>query len=413
MLADDVLMAHVDHLTFHAYNSSVGAADSLIRSSLHPDRNFWLSEWSQIWTDGYLDNGGVVRDEWVFASRMTDDLIQMLQGGAAAALAFDAYDNVHEHCNCVTVSHWGLLALNQATGLYSPKKRYFTNAQLFRFLRGGWVRIGTGDNNPFLHVVAFVDTASNQLTVVGHNLAASSVTVRGTLTGLPVMSGLHLYETSALVDVAQLPDVPVSLGTFSVDIPPETFFTLTTLVVGPTPTITSTPTRTSTPTGTPTPGATPTSTSTPLPTFTPGVTLTPTIVPAAQRLITFDGLLNPNRLLTGQYPSGVIDWGGGAWYLAGPYYRWTSNSISFSSAGPTSASFGFVSPRRLLQLDAYNGGTTSSVVSLSCAGQPTVSATLAPDQISTIVTGWSATCTNVNVGSTNGWYVNFDRLSIQ
>jgi hypothetical protein len=130
-------------------------------------------------------------------------------------------------------------------------------------------------------------------------------------------------------------------------------------------------------------------------------------------LITFDGLLNPNRLLTGQYPSGVIDWGGGAWYLAGPYYRWTSNSISFSSAGPTSASFGFVSPRRLLQLDAYNGGTTSSVVSLSCAGQPTVSATLAPDQISTIVTGWSATCTNVNVGSTNGWYVNFDRLSIQ
>jgi hypothetical protein len=92
--------------------------------------------------------------------------------------------------------------------------------------------------------------------------------------------------------------------------------------------------------------------------------------PAPTQTITFDDLSNPNRPLTGQYPNGVIDWGGGAWYLSGPWGRFTTNSVSFNGATLQAASFSFISPRRLVQLDAYNGGTGPSTITLSCVTTP-------------------------------------------
>src|SRR5206468_1778395 len=103
------------------------------------------------------------------------------------------------------------------------------------------------------------------------------------------------------------------------------------------------------------------------------------------------------------YPSGVIDWGANAWYLSAPWGRFTTNSISFNGDGPTSASFTFVAPRRLVRIDAYNGGTGTSMVNISCSGQPTVAASLAPGQFLSMVTGWTGTCTTVTVSSSNGW----------
>jgi hypothetical protein len=106
----------------------------------------------------------------------------------------------------------------------------------------------------------------------------------------------------------------------------------------------------------------------------------------------------------------VIDWGSKQWYLSGPYGRFTTNSVGFNGAGPTSAAFTFLSPRRLLQVDAYNGGSTATTVTLSCAGQPTKTQSVAAGQRATISTGWTGTCTTVTVGSTNGWDTNFDNL---
>jgi hypothetical protein len=146
----------------------------------------------------------------------------------------------------------------------------------------------------------------------------------------------------------------------------------------------------------------------------PMPTSTPTPPPQSQPLtVNFNNLSNPNRPLNGQYPTGVIDWGTNAWYLSGPFGAFTTNSIGFNGNGPTSASFNFVNPRQLLQVDAFNGGGGSSTITLSCAGQPTVSRTLAVHAQATITTGWSGTCTTVTVGSTNGWKTNFDNLVIQ
>jgi hypothetical protein len=166
-------------------------------------------------------------------------------------------------------------------------------------------------------------------------------------------------------------------------------------------------------TPTPTPTRTPTPTSTPAPTATPthASTATPTGTPAATT-VTFNDLTQLNRVLTGEYPTGIVDWGTNAWYLSAPWRQFTTNSIGFNGAGPTSASFRLVSPRRLVRVDAYNGGTTTSTITIACAGLPTVTTTVSANQLVTIATNWSGTCSSVTLGSTNGWNTNFDNLQL-
>jgi hypothetical protein len=131
--------------------------------------------------------------------------------------------------------------------------------------------------------------------------------------------------------------------------------------------------------------------------------------PSGSLSLNFGDLDHPGRTLTGEYPAATIDWGSSAWYLAGPYDQFGGNSISFVE-GPTSASFTFVSPRQLEQLDADNGGPDSATITLACDGQPTKSVDIDPHQTTTIQTGWSAPCTNVTITSTNGWFTNFTNL---
>ena len=137
------------------------------------------------------------------------------------------------------------------------------------------------------------------------------------------------------------------------------------------------------------------------------------LVQAPGSTITFDDLSNPNRPLNGQYPSGVADWGTNTWYLSGPFGAFRTNSVSLVASALTSGTVTFASPRRVVQVDTYNGGSNSSTVTLSCAGQPTVSITLATHAMVTIATGWSGGCSRVTIGSSNGWNTNFDNFVLQ
>ena len=184
----------------------------------------------------------------------------------------------------------------------------------------------------------------------------------------------------------------------------------------PTPTATPTPVPTSTPipTATPTivPTLTPTPTSTPTPTPSPTVTPTPSPTPGGI-LINFNALTPVDRNLNGQYPAGVINWGSNKWYISGPWGLFTTNSISFNNMS-TPKTFAFVTPKILVQLDAYNGGSSASTVSFSCTGNTTRTVSVPAGTImANIATGWAQSCTTVTVGSSNGWWTNFDNLVYQ
>ena len=135
-----------------------------------------------------------------------------------------------------------------------------------------------------------------------------------------------------------------------------------------------------------------------------------TVSNATLSVIDFNDLPSTGGSLNGQYPAGVVDWGTNAWWRSGPWGQFTTNSVSFTSSG-VSASFRFITPRRLVSLKAFNGGTTTSTVTLSCAGSPSRSTAVAPNQLVTITTAWSATCSVVTVGSSNGWDTNFDDIT--
>jgi subtilisin family serine protease len=162
-------------------------------------------------------------------------------------------------------------------------------------------------------------------------------------------------------------------------------------------------------------GGSPTPTSTPSPTLTPTTTPTASTTPtpiAGSQTVGFDDLTRPDRVLNSQYPNGLIDWGSNSWWLASPWGQFKTNSISFNGPSATSANFTFVTPQRVVQIDAFNGGIVSSTVSLSCAGQPTAQITLAANQMGTLITDWSGTCSVVSVVSSNGWDTNFDSLVV-
>lgn len=144
---------------------------------------------------------------------------------------------------------------------------------------------------------------------------------------------------------------------------------------------------------------------TPTPTATP--TPSPTPLPSGSQTITFND--RGAGSLTGEYPANTVTWSS-VWQVSAPFGGFTTNNISYNGAGPTSGTFSFVSPRRLSSIDATNGGSSTTTVSLACAGNTTKQQTLAPGQTMTISTGFTNTCTTVTIGSTNGWDTNFDNL---
>jgi hypothetical protein len=132
---------------------------------------------------------------------------------------------------------------------------------------------------------------------------------------------------------------------------------------------------------------------------------------AYESVITFNDLANPNRTLNGQYPSGVVNWGSNQWYLSAPWGGFSTNSVSFTSASAQSTPFTFVVPSLLSAVDVYNGGSGSTTITLSCAGNPTITQPVSAGQVMTITTNWTTQCATVTVGSTNGWSSNFDNFA--
>ncbi|MEX1254773.1 MAG: DUF4082 domain-containing protein [Dehalococcoidia bacterium] len=127
--------------------------------------------------------------------------------------------------------------------------------------------------------------------------------------------------------------------------------------------------------------------------------------------ITFDDLTLAPRPLDGVYPAAVADWGTGGWYLAGIYGEFDSNSVGFNGFGLTDGTISFTTPARVISIEAYNGGTSASTITISCAGNPGVATMLDPDELETIFTDWTVVCDAVTIESTNGWDTNFDNIA--
>ena len=117
---------------------------------------------------------------------------------------------------------------NAAVKTYTPRKNFYTMAQISKFIRPGAQRIGvSGSVSSLSPLLAFKHEGLGQITIVGINTSGSAATLSGALASLPAVPHLDLYYTSATANLANGGSVAVNNGTFSATIPADCVFTLT------------------------------------------------------------------------------------------------------------------------------------------------------------------------------------------
>jgi O-glycosyl hydrolase len=218
--SDSNVFSRTDHLTYHAYGVTASTGPS------YPQKNYWMTETAAGCSS--CDTAGTPpQGEWNFAKETTGLALDDLRAGFAAILIYDGYDSFYYHHD--EDGFWGLLNYNAATGIYTPRKRFYANAQLNRFVRPGARRVSLSTSVGSLgHMAAFYDAANGKVTIIGHNTGGSPVTINGELLNLPLtVTSLSYYQTNSSTNFQPGTSVPVSSGVFTATIPADTIFTLT------------------------------------------------------------------------------------------------------------------------------------------------------------------------------------------
>jgi len=240
MMSDTNIMAKLKHFGVHGYTAGGGASSgvlSYIANSAYPDRTFWMTEFN-VWC-APCEDGTRGTNDWSYARGTAEYLLAHLLNGASGSQVWEAYDSKYAHgaaYNGVSGtnkwSYWGLLGVdnpNVAVKTYTPRKQFYTHAQISKWVRPGAQRISVASSaSPFSLLLAFKHTDLGQITIVGINPSGSAATLNGSLASLPVVPYLDLYYTSATTNLASGGSVAVNTnGAFSAMIPADCVFTLT------------------------------------------------------------------------------------------------------------------------------------------------------------------------------------------
>ncbi len=190
------------------------------------DARLWMTEY------GDLDQSG--EKEWYVAWAMTERLFNLLEGGFQAALVWDAYDNYHDHDEAWTI--YGLL--RSGLRVHTPKPRFYTAKQVFRYVLPGFQRIAVDAAAPGLRLLAFASSERDQLTVVGMNDTGHPANLNIVLEGFPTTlldGGVAYYRSSASERCHLIERIPIRGPNWPFNgidalVPPDSVFTLTTVV---------------------------------------------------------------------------------------------------------------------------------------------------------------------------------------
>jgi O-glycosyl hydrolase len=228
MFADPNLMAHVSHVGIHSYDGTSGSVDSTVSGSGYDGLNWWADEYGATFGDYNFDQGDQLTygQEWRYAEASFQNLLALLEQGASGALAWDGVDSYYQLAN--SWSTWGQLSYDQATQTYAPRLRLYANGMVERFVPPGSYVVPVAQDADGLTALAFYEPDSGHITVVGENTSRGPLTLSGALTGGLSADNFEEYFTNARpgVQMQQQPDVPVTDGAFTFQVPGHTIFTL-------------------------------------------------------------------------------------------------------------------------------------------------------------------------------------------
>jgi hypothetical protein len=148
---------------------------------------------------------------------------------------------------------------------------------------------------------------------------------------------------------------------------------------------------------------------------------------APVRYVTFDDPhLAAGTPLLGQYPSGVIDWGGmglgsmgqgaadghlTAWQIGTPSGKFGTFTLMLADGKTRRAGFDFYSPRIFAGIDVYNDGESDATVTVSSPEIREMSFTVKAKELRRLRTGWRDPSSRVWFDLVNGAGLRFDNLA--
>jgi len=229
MVEKPAVMDRVAYIGAHSYGGYTHDLRSALKSSPYPALPFWMTEWNA-WRDG-LDDGQLGVYDYPYAAECVRHLLGLLKNGASAALVWEAYDSLYEHHNEYgrppsKWSLWGILAYDQRTETYNPRKHFYAISQVSRFIPPGSEQVGLKYSAEGLTAVAFHDPASLKTVIVGENANADPLRLAVRIQGLPSPSRLQLTYTDQADNLKSGQPVALQSGRFDVSIPPKCIFSL-------------------------------------------------------------------------------------------------------------------------------------------------------------------------------------------
>jgi len=133
---------------------------------------------------------------------------------------------------------------------------------------------------------------------------------------------------------------------------------------------------------------------------------------AVSLMVTFDDPhLAAGTVLSGQYPSGVIDWGIDQWAIHVPSGGFGTFNLALKDAKAGKGQFKFYWPRIFVGVDVFNGGAQDAVLSVHCPELREMSFSIKPGETRRLRTGWEDRCSTVFFDAGNGDKLLFDNLA--
>lgn len=174
----------------------------------------------------------------------TRRLLKFLNDGVSAGLVWDAFDNFHKHDSAWSI--YGLLKTDRQNWKYTPKRRFYSAKQVFRYVRPGFrrVEIFSPDEDPndvysyarfpLRHILlrAFVSPDRKDFTVVGMSTIEHDVTINLTLKGLAPQAenkSVSYYRTSRNENCRKTKKTRIKNDVVNALIKEGSIFTLTTV----------------------------------------------------------------------------------------------------------------------------------------------------------------------------------------
>ncbi|MFZ3213773.1 MAG: Ig-like domain-containing protein [Terriglobales bacterium] len=231
-LEDNItVQSNIKHFDVHSYpgGGSESTGPAIAIPATYPGADWWVSETNINYQNG--DYGTCPGpSDWTWSKETGDLILGELLNGFSAVMVWGGYDSYElmESPPPVPLNCFWYMSYNTGTGVFAPLNGFYVTASINHFIRPGSVRISATDTVSGGNTVATYNSAAGQVSIVGHNVGSSSITINGQLKNLPVtMTSLALYFTNSSTNFQSQSAVPVSTsGAFTVAVPADTFFSL-------------------------------------------------------------------------------------------------------------------------------------------------------------------------------------------